>query len=109
MKRLLACSGLCAAVAAGSWLGAGLASTHAPASVLEVRLGDKIRVVDAPLGCQVVRMRDLGGRIALDCRRAGALAGTYGTLLTGREAAVIRFQSKSRAKIVLTATHEGVR
>ena len=107
MRRLLACSGLLTAVAAGSWLGSGLAAAQAPAPVLEVRLGDKIRVVDAPLGCQVVRMRDLGGRIALDCRRAGALAGTYGTLLTAREAAVIRFQSKSKAKIILAATHKG--
>jgi hypothetical protein len=107
MRRLLACSGLVTAIAAASWLGSGLAAAQAPVRVLEVRLGDQIRVVDAPIGCQVIRMRELGGRIALDCRRAGALANTYGTLLTSREAAVMRFQSKSKAKLVVVATHEG--
>ena len=62
VRRLLACSGLVTAIAAGGWFGSNLAAAKAPVTVLEVRLGDKIRVVDAPIGCQVVRMRDLGGR-----------------------------------------------
>jgi len=107
MRRLLACSGLVAAIASGGWYGSGLAAAQAPATVLEVKVGDKIRVLDAPLGCQVIRMRDLGGRVAVDCRRAGPLADTYGTVLTGREAVVMRFLSKSEAKLIVSATHEG--
>ena len=107
MKRLLACSGLVTAIAAGGWLGSGLAAGHLPASVLEVSIGDKIRVTDTPIGCQIVRMKDLGGRIAVDCRRAGPLANTYATLLTSNEAAVMRFESKHKAKLVVLANHKG--
>lgn len=107
MRRLLASLGVVSAIAAAGWFGSSLAAAPAPATVLEVRLGDKIRVVDAPIGCQVVRMRGLGGRVAVDCRRAGALADTYATLLTAREAAVMRFRSKRTAKLVVVATHEG--
>ena len=74
MRRVLACTALVSAIATGGWLASGFAAAQGP-PVLEVKLGDEIQVIDAPLGCQVVRMRDLGGRVALDCRRAGALAG----------------------------------
>ena len=107
MRRLLACSGLVTAIAACGWFGSNLASARTPATELEARLGDTIRVVGAPIGCQVVRVRDLGGRITIDCRRAGALAGTYGTLMTARKAAVMRFESKRTAKLVVVATHKG--
>lgn len=107
MRRLLACSGLVTVIAAGGWFGSNLAAARTPATMLEARVGDSIRVVGAPIGCQVVRVRDLGGRITLDCRRAGALAGTYGTLMTADEAAVMRFESSRRAKLVLVAPHKG--
>ena len=95
--------------ALGGWFASGEAAdgaSHTESEVV-VRLGDRIRVADASIGCRVVRMHQLGGRIVVDCRRAGALAGTYGTLLTVREAAVLRFRSKRSAKLVVVATHEG--
>jgi hypothetical protein len=52
-------------------------------------------------------MSQFGGRVVIDCRRAGPLAGTYGTLLTAREAALIRFESRHVAKRFAEATHDG--
>lgn len=110
MKRLLALTVVAAATGLGAWLssndGAGAARAVGPKTV-PVRLGDKIRVVEAPIGCQIVRMRELGRRVVIDCRRAGALAGTYGTLLTAHEAALVRFESRHTARTVDLAIHEG--
>jgi hypothetical protein len=111
MRRLLVLPVLVAAAALSAWLassqGAGAARGPEP-KIVPVRLGDRIRVVDAPMiGCRVVRMSQLGGRVVIDCRRAGPLAGTYGTLLTAREAALIRFESRHTAKRVAEARHDG--
>lgn len=109
MRRLLVLSVLVAAIAAASSfvgsLAAGVAQT--PNTVIEARLGDRIRVVDAPIGCRVVRMSQLGGRVVVDCRRAGSLRGTYGTLFTAREAALVQYESSRTAKRVAVAVHEG--
>jgi hypothetical protein len=43
----------------------------------------------------------------MDCRRAGALKGTYGTLLSARRARVVQYRSNTVAKVVFTATHRG--
>lgn len=110
MKGLLAISALFAAIALGGWLASSNAARVARATdpdTVTVRLGDKIRVAGAPVGCQVVRMKELGGRVVIDCRRAGALAGTYGTLISGREAVLIQFKSKRAAKQVVVAPHHG--
>ena len=69
-----------------------------------VHVGDRIRVDGQPIGCRVARQ---GGRVVMDCRRAGALAGTYGTMLSSRQALVVRYRSNAVAKIVFTANHRG--
>ena len=107
MGRLFIVFALLTATAAGGWFVSNLAAAQTPDTMLEARLGDKIRVMDAPLGCRVVRMRQLGGRVVIDCRRAGSLGGTYGTLLTAREAVLVQFESSRVAKRVAVAVHEG--
>jgi hypothetical protein len=79
------------------------AQADAPQTLL-LHVGDRMVVDGGQLGCQVVRR---GGRPVIDCRRAGDLAGTYGTMLSERRALVIRFRSASTAKIVFTARHHG--
>jgi hypothetical protein len=111
VRLLLVLAAISAGAALGGWLASGEAAeaVQAPRAddAIVVRLGDRIRVADAPLGCRVVRMRELGGRVVVDCRRAGPLAGTYGTLTTARESALVRFRSKREAKLILVATHGG--
>jgi hypothetical protein len=110
MTRLLALVILFAAAVLGAWLvvdGGASAANPTPARTVAVRVGDAIRVVGSPIGCRVARVDQLGGRIALDCRRAGALAGTYGTLLTSRKAVLIRFESTRRARMLVVASHGG--
>jgi hypothetical protein len=97
MRKLLAALVL-TSVAAMAWFLSSLAAAQTPADVLEARVGDRIRVVDAPIGCRVVRMRQLGGRVVIDCRRTGALTGTYGTLFSAREALLVEFKSRGTAK-----------
>lgn len=67
-------------------------------------VGDTMSVEGAPIGCQVIRR---SGRILIDCRRGGRLAGTYGTLLDERRVRVARFQSSDTAKVVFKAKHRG--
>jgi hypothetical protein len=70
---------------------------------ITVKVGDIVRVSGAPIGC-IVRLRaDIK---TLDCRRIGSLPGTYGTLLNGLSARVVRFETASVAKIVFTAQHQ---
>jgi hypothetical protein len=107
VTRLLVVPVLCAALACGAWLGTATGDAGMPARTLVARPGDEVHVQGAPLACRVVRVRELGYRIALDCRRAGTLAGTYGTLLTAREAAVVAFANARTAKVVSIATHGG--
>ena len=83
--------------------GEGSAKGAAAQSVV-MRVGDVMEVEGAPIGCQVVRR---GGRIVIDCRRAGRLAGTYGTLFDERRVRVTRFRSSDSAKVVYKAKHRG--
>jgi len=107
VNRFLVVPVLCAALTFGAWLGTATGETGMSARTLVARPGDEVHVQGAPLACRVVRVRELGGRIALDCRRGGTLAGTYGTLLTAREAAVVAFADAHTAKVVSIATHGG--
>ena len=66
--------------------------------------GDVMEVDGAPIGCQVARR---SGRLVIDCRRAGRLAGTYGTLFDERRVRVTRFRSSDTAKVVFKAKHRG--
>lgn len=69
-----------------------------------MRVGDVMEVDGAPIGCKVTRR---GGRIVIDCRRAGRLAGTYGSLFDERRVRVTRFRSSDTAKVVFKAKHRG--
>jgi hypothetical protein len=65
--------------------------------------GDIVKVNGTPIGC-VVRRQD--GYAALDCRRIGPLAGSYGTILTSRKVLVVRFENQRTAKVVFSARHK---
>jgi hypothetical protein len=106
VKRLLACMLAAAALGAAGWSTTGPAATWRTDTVLNAKPGDRIRVVGAPIACQVVRMSQLGGRVVVDCRRAGDLRGTYGTFITAREAVLVRFESGRTAKRVAVGVHE---
>ncbi len=110
MRTLVAIPVLCAALALAAWLGSANAAggpEGASEKSFVAQLGDRIRVVDAPIACRVVRVRELGRRVALDCRRSGPLRGTVGTLLTAREAAVVRFTDARVGRVVSIAEHDG--
>jgi hypothetical protein len=109
VNRLLTVVALAAAGALGAWLAPSHRASAGTAKVrtFAVQVGDRIRVVDAPIGCRIVRMSQLDGRIAIDCRRAGPLSDTYGTLLTRREAAVVRFEANRTARVLVLGTHQG--
>ena len=108
MKRLVVVLLGCVGLALTALLGPGIAARNGDRSSAETYLtavGDRIRVLDAPIACRVVRVRELDGRVALDCRSAGSLRGTFGTLLTPREAAVVRFEGSRVGKLVAVAEH----
>ena len=69
-----------------------------------LKVGDVMQVEGAPIGCRVGR-RD--GRLVIDCRRAGRLDGTYGTLFDERRVRVTRFKSGDTAKVVFKGKHRG--
>lgn len=76
----------------------------AAAQTVVMRVGDVMEVDGAQIGCKVTRR---GERITIDCRRAGRLAGTYGTLFDERRVRVTRFRSSDTAKVVFKAKHRG--
>jgi len=96
IAALLLAAGLSMLIAQTRAAHAGRAQT--PRMFLDV--GDSFQVTGAPLGCRVVARN--GGK-AIDCRVAGALTGTYGTLMTGSHLLVVRFRNAHVAKIVLDA------
>ena len=107
MGGLLARSLAIALLAGAGWTATGGATDTGTNDVFHVQPGDRIQVAGASVGCRVKRMRQLGGRVVVDCRRAGALQGTYGTLLSEREAVLLRFESSTTAKRVATGAHRG--
>jgi hypothetical protein len=78
----------------------------APDTAIPVGVGDIVKVSAAPLGC-IVRFQN--GMRALDCRKTGPLAGTYGAILTSRQLLVVRYQSRKAGTIVFSAHHRNVR
>jgi hypothetical protein len=66
--------------------------------------GDIVQVSGAPLGCRVIVP---SGLKTLDCRVAGSLAGSYGTLFSVRRVQVVRFRNAHVAKVVFVATQHG--
>jgi len=107
-RRRRAMLAVVTAFALGLPAGAFAVSEHGSGSTIPIALGDIVTVTNTPIGC-IARMHN--GVRALDCRRAGPLRGTYGTLLTPNEVLVVRFESKKAAKIVFQARHQhlGVR
>jgi hypothetical protein len=69
-----------------------------------VRVGDTVLVDGARLGCQVNRR---GGRVFIECGRAGDVGGTYMTLVGKRTVMVARLRSAKTAQVILTAKHGG--
>jgi len=104
MNRFLA---LLAAAATLGALACGTLAFRAQAgpgpTPLVLNVGDVVRVGGtANVGCKV-RMDD---RLpTLDCRRAGPLTGSYGTLLNKNEVLVVEFESSKLARIVYSARH----
>ncbi|MFL6031136.1 MAG: hypothetical protein ACJ74D_14045 [Gaiellaceae bacterium] len=91
-----------------AWLAVSRASaTSSVPHPIVVRAGDEIRVLGAPVGCRVVHMRGFAGRLVVDCRRTGNLRGTYGTLLSGREVGLVRFESDHTGKLLYRAAQYG--
>jgi hypothetical protein len=72
-------------------------------STIPLTHGDIVKVTGAPIGC-IVRQQD--GYPALDCRKIGPLAGSYGTILTSRKVLVVRFENQRIAKVVFIARHK---
>jgi hypothetical protein len=93
----------CALVAPAAAFGWGKQTAGAPGGTVPIVLGDVAKVTGAPIGCLV---RQQNGERALDCRRAGPLAGRYGTILTPTQVLVVRFESRKAAKIVFQARHQ---
>jgi hypothetical protein len=109
MKRL-AIAIVTAATLLLSWPSLSGMSSSGSAAVDEtvvVNLGDRVKVAGAPIGCRVTRLAQHGEQVFLDCRRAGSLAGTDGTYLSGRDVLVARFSSSQVAKVVFRARHDG--
>jgi hypothetical protein len=108
MKRL-AIATLVVATLLGAW--SSLSGTSSSGAAVEeavvLNLGDQVRVAGAPVGCRVTRLAQYGDQVFLDCRRAGSLAGTYGTYLGGRDVLVARFRSAKTEKVVFRGRHDG--
>ena len=92
--------GLVVGLAAALGIGAGV--THAGRAPVVVGVGDTIQVRGQPVGCMVRRFQ---GRTVVDCRRAGTLAGTYGTFFDGAKVVVVRFESAKAGTAVFTPEH----
>jgi len=105
---LAAVAALAAGTGASTAVLGGGAQAQAPRApdptTVALRVGDAMVVEGGTIGCQAIRRR---GRPVIDCRRAGRLRGTYGTLLSGRRAEIARFRSNRSAKVIFTARHHG--
>jgi hypothetical protein len=86
------------------WAGGSIQAARPRVKPILLNVGDSIRVSRVPLGCKVVSFE---GRRALDCRIAGALAGSYGTIASGRRLLVVRFRSDHLANVVFEARQHG--
>jgi hypothetical protein len=78
----------------------------APDEAIPVAVGDIVKVTGAPLGC-VVRFQN--GLRALDCRKTGPIAGTYGAIVTSKQLLVVRYESRKAGTIVFSAHHRRLR
>lgn len=106
-SRIVGRRALCGCVAALLVVpGAAFALGRESAPAVPVAIGDIVKVNGAPLGC-VIRFQN--GLRAVDCRKTGPLAGTYGTILTKTQVLVVRYENRRSGRIVYSAHHHGVR
>jgi hypothetical protein len=70
---------------------AGLLRASSARSVV-LQVGDTVRIRGTNIGCAVAK-------------RQGVRAGTYGTLMSDKQAIVMRFESPAAAQTVFTAEH----
>jgi hypothetical protein len=78
----------------------------APATRITLGVGDEVRVQGSTIGCRVTRLAGHGRRLYVECRRAGPLAGTYGTYFGRDDVLVVRFVDRRTARTVLEAQHQ---
>ncbi len=104
MTRLLVSTTVAIALGLVALALQGGAARGDSARTVVLGIGDVMKVEGAPIGCRVAQ-RD--GRLVIDCRRAGRLSGTYGTLFDARRVRVTRFESSDTAKVVFKAKHRG--
>jgi hypothetical protein len=108
MKKTLLVALVAAATASSlAVIRSGGDARAAPSAEVRLAVGDKVQVDEAPVGCRVTRLARYGGRVFLDCRRAGRLTGSYGTYFGEKDVLVVRFVGARKAKVVLHARHEG--
>ena len=69
-----------------------------------LNLGDSFVVPGASIGCQVTRR---GSETFIECRRDGAVKGTYSTLISKRAVTVARFRSSRTAQVLFSAKQGG--
>ena len=83
------------------------AATASPSETFVASLGDRIRLEGEPVGCRVTRLAGYGPRTYIECRRTGALAGTYAALFSGKDVLIARFLGPHKARVVYRARHSG--
>jgi hypothetical protein len=83
------------------------ASPPSGSAVMLIDEGDVVRLKGGAVGCRVTRRADFPGQKLLDCRRAGALPGTFGVFMGLRKLLVVRFEERDVARVVFTGTHQG--
>jgi len=82
-------------------------ASASPRETFVLSLGDRIQLDTAPVGCRVTRLAGHGRRAYLECRRTGALRGTYGVFFSGEDVLVARFLGRGEARVVFDASHSG--
>ena len=83
------------------------AAIASPSETFVASLGDRIRLEAEPVECRVTRLAGHGRRAYIECRRTGALEGTYGALFSGKDALIARFLGPRKARVVYRAIHSG--
>jgi hypothetical protein len=83
------------------------ASSPSGSREILIDVGDVVRVKGGAVGCRVTRRAGFPGQKLLDCRRAGALPGTFGVFMGLRKLLVVRFEERDVAGVVFTAAHQG--
>jgi hypothetical protein len=87
------------------WGGRSIQAARPQVKPIFLNVGDSIQVSSVPLGCKVIPFK---GSRALDCRVAGELAGSYGTIASGKRLLVVRFVNAHVARVVFDAKqHHG--